>query len=579
MPIEMKLSYANPRNDDGEPDDADPAPSSSSSSSRASQFFAAYFWFILKNVIGWLLLLGSPVIGVLIPGPGGLPLFLIGFALITLPGKRRLTARTLRGRQLQLQSNLFYAIGTVVSLLVPLIGLWILNTSRFEWLIKGHVLSATVIAGLCVLAAAITWFLTRLAMHLANVLLHVIARARRTIRPWLRKRGILLLPARRRHRRGRGQAVAISEDQDVIEIHQRHFERARRMAVAARPWLRRAAGFSVAIAAWVWILEPLTHHWWRVHNVLWSIGWLRVAAAVTLLALSLALFRALAWRKTLLSLGVAVPLLAAMRIWCTIELARYVPGGFASLAGRIGLARPYGLDAALCTASHAIELALFFLANTVVATGGLIWFAASVLQSPHGMMFYAALALLPVLLVTLHPSIFYRALDLILRGLGLGPMQVRLASTELLAMFGWMLLGLGVQVLAIWILFAQPNTFALSAEHLPLVASAYALGWCVGTAVLWVPAGIGVGELVFVKILLLAPLGFLGPMFSDTLTYFAMLALMSIVLRFWNMAGDAILALFTIAVEIYHGGRTFGVRPSDGASSSERPQSGAPLHL
>ena len=107
----MKLDYANPLNRDED---------QTSVSSKASQFFAAYFWFILKNVIGWLLVLGSPVLGVLIPGPGGLPLFLIGFALITLPGKRRLTARALRGRQLQLQSSVFYAIGTVVSLLVPL---------------------------------------------------------------------------------------------------------------------------------------------------------------------------------------------------------------------------------------------------------------------------------------------------------------------------------------------------------------------------------------------------------------------------------------------------------------------------
>jgi len=33
------------------------------------------------------------VMGPLVPGPGGLPLFLIGFGLITFPGKRRITAR------------------------------------------------------------------------------------------------------------------------------------------------------------------------------------------------------------------------------------------------------------------------------------------------------------------------------------------------------------------------------------------------------------------------------------------------------------------------------------------------------
>ena len=39
----------------------------------------------------------SFVAGPLVPGPGGIPLFLIGFTLISFPGKRRLTARVLRG--------------------------------------------------------------------------------------------------------------------------------------------------------------------------------------------------------------------------------------------------------------------------------------------------------------------------------------------------------------------------------------------------------------------------------------------------------------------------------------------------
>src|SRR5437763_10383706 len=56
-----------------------------------------WFWFILKNVIGWILMLLAWPVGIALPGPGGFPLFLIGFALITFPGKRNLTARVLRG--------------------------------------------------------------------------------------------------------------------------------------------------------------------------------------------------------------------------------------------------------------------------------------------------------------------------------------------------------------------------------------------------------------------------------------------------------------------------------------------------
>ena len=58
--------------------------------SKARRRLLHYAWFIAKNVIGWALILASPPIGIMLPGPGGLPLFLIGFAMITFPGKRAL---------------------------------------------------------------------------------------------------------------------------------------------------------------------------------------------------------------------------------------------------------------------------------------------------------------------------------------------------------------------------------------------------------------------------------------------------------------------------------------------------------
>src|SRR5689334_20845926 len=65
----------------------------------------ALAWLIVKNVLGWVFILASWPVGLLIPGPVGLPLFIVGFALISLPGKRRLTARVLRGRQFAIRSR------------------------------------------------------------------------------------------------------------------------------------------------------------------------------------------------------------------------------------------------------------------------------------------------------------------------------------------------------------------------------------------------------------------------------------------------------------------------------------------
>src|ERR1041385_5155246 len=62
---------------------------------RTQQFLQDYSWIIVRNVIGWLFMLLALPIGVVVPGPLGFPLFLIGFGLVTFPGKRKLTARVL----------------------------------------------------------------------------------------------------------------------------------------------------------------------------------------------------------------------------------------------------------------------------------------------------------------------------------------------------------------------------------------------------------------------------------------------------------------------------------------------------
>src|SRR5438045_4693964 len=72
-------------------------PTGSSGARRPPRLFR-YLWIILKNVIGWILILCSGAVGLVSPGPFGVPLFFIGFALITFPGKRGLTARVLKGK-------------------------------------------------------------------------------------------------------------------------------------------------------------------------------------------------------------------------------------------------------------------------------------------------------------------------------------------------------------------------------------------------------------------------------------------------------------------------------------------------
>ncbi|MGE5610387.1 MAG: hypothetical protein ACM359_14125 [Bacillota bacterium] len=167
--------------------------------SRSEQFFAGYVWFALKNLIGWTLILLSLVVGPLVPGPGGIPLFLIGFALITFPGKRKLTARVLRGRRIRLQRRALLLAIAGVSVVVPAMMMWLFS-SRLDWLGRLYEQGPlawviTYLLGVVILAAASCG-----AVLLMNLLLRAMPPVRRRVRPWLRHHRVRLLPPRRRRR-------------------------------------------------------------------------------------------------------------------------------------------------------------------------------------------------------------------------------------------------------------------------------------------------------------------------------------------------------------------------------------------
>src|SRR5262249_17812985 len=86
---------------------------------RLRGFFQEDAWFMGRNVLGWVLVVSAMPVGFLFPGPLGFPIFLIGFALITFPGKRKLTARVLRGMQLHLEARFYAIVAMFISIAVP----------------------------------------------------------------------------------------------------------------------------------------------------------------------------------------------------------------------------------------------------------------------------------------------------------------------------------------------------------------------------------------------------------------------------------------------------------------------------
>lgn len=191
--------------------------------SRRERFYGGYTWLILKNFIGWTIILAALIAGPIVPGPGGIPLFLLGFTMVSFPGKRKLTARVLRGRRISLQGRVALAI-LAVSLMSAALALWFLE-ARVDWFAATVekrpllLLSAAYLIGVCIsgLAALATMFMI-------NLLIRIMPPIRRRVRPWLRHHHIRLLPPRYRRRLSHeaGTGPVHLKDEILAFIRKRH---------------------------------------------------------------------------------------------------------------------------------------------------------------------------------------------------------------------------------------------------------------------------------------------------------------------------------------------------------------------
>ncbi|MGA2585285.1 MAG: hypothetical protein ABSG31_18600 [Tepidisphaeraceae bacterium] len=204
-------------------------PKPHSARGRIGWFFARYFWVLVRNLIGWILIISALVLGGIFPGPLGTPIFLIGLALVTLPGKRRVTSRLLRGNPIDLTSRPIRVMSVAAALLLPALIIFVLLHRNSGW-------HAGPLALACLLAIGGSWLAVFWLPRGANLVIGFLPRIRRKVRPWLKKHGINLLPPRRM-RRSRYSPTP-PHNEEILQIDPHQMDRARGAWHAFRMWLR-----------------------------------------------------------------------------------------------------------------------------------------------------------------------------------------------------------------------------------------------------------------------------------------------------------------------------------------------------
>jgi uncharacterized membrane protein YbhN (UPF0104 family) len=518
---------------------------------RSRHFFTDYFWLIIRNIIGWVLILAALPIGFLAPGPFGFPLFLIGFALVTFPGKRRLTSRVLRGRRLRLEHPFYTTVAAVVAILVPGIAFWIIGVGyedQVRHLIEIYAPKKIVYFLIPLLLIAVTWLLTRLSLRLLNLLLLSFPRIRRKIRPWLRRRGFNVLPPR---------SHGADEILELDPSYQRGIQTA---WDAVKRWIWRTAGAVITIAIFFYIFRKVALHWndVEVRRRVLATSIARFVLAAGMFAVFLFVFRVISWRRIIKGFGHRLPMAAATRIWTLSELARYLPGSVWQVVGRAYLVKPYGVNGSISSTAQILELTMFLLANVLFAVACFLFLGTKKLGEAARPWLFGAMFLVPLLAVLLHPRIFYGIANRILARLGKPAITQRLRGKKLVALLAWAVIGLLWQSIAVWILLEQP--LHLRWEKWWMVGGAYSLAWCAGFLAVWAPGGLAVREVVFMAALLVALPTPIRSQFESRASLAGMLAFLSLLLRLWTIVGELMLTIIGAAAD-YRG--LLGVRPQD----------------
>jgi hypothetical protein len=425
-----------------------------------------------------------------------------------------------------------------ISILIPGVALWILAfrlryEERLRHVVETYAPKRSVWVLSVMIAVLVTWSVTRISLKILNGLLRLLPRFRRKFRPWLQRKGLKLLPPRRR----KAPDEPLPPD-EILELDAKQRRRLTKFWRNAQPWIKRTAAVGITVLIFLFMIRPLRDHWPEVRDQVAHLSMARLLIASVMFAVFLLCFRALSWRRVLKGFGYKLPYGAAARIASTSELARYIPGSVLQVYGRVVLCKPYGIPGSIVTTSQILEICIFLFANVLIAGLCLLWFGQKIDPNARPWLITAML-LVPGLGLMLHPRIFYTIANRILEKLGKPVIVKRLRGKKLIALLGWMILGLLFQSVAVYVLVDPVLHF--KKDWWWVVAGAYCLAWVAGFVAFWSPGGIGIRELVFFKTMQMFLPAEARSHFPDQAALDGVIILLGFLLRLWTIIGELML--------------------------------------
>lgn len=236
-----------------------------------------------------------------------------------------------------------------------------------------------------------------------------------------------------------------------------------------------------------WLGSTVAKQWADVRATLVAFDPGCAAGAVACHAVLMVML-ALLWRELMGALGHPLGVVASLRMQWLAALAKYVPGKVGTVLGKIYLGGVEGADRKLVGLACTYEVLFCFIGSSLVLLGSVAFGSLRAVQA----LMVPALALVVVLLASVHPRVLVPAANWVLRRFGKEPIRNGLTHRQtLLFALGYALpyvLGGVSEYLLLRAFFRVPVEFAID------LAGINALATSIGFAALFAPAGLGVRD-------------------------------------------------------------------------------------
>jgi uncharacterized membrane protein YbhN (UPF0104 family) len=192
--------------------------------------------------------------------------------------------------------------------------------------------------------------------------------------------------------------------------------------------------------------------------------------------------------------GRRLPRRRLMAVWSKSMLARYVPGNLLMVVSRVVLGREAGVPGRVSIAASVYEQ-VFVLGVSAIGSVGLLLSVGDVDENP----WVWVVALVPFGLVLLHPRVFERVSNALLRRFGRPQLEDFLSVRQVAAFMGLYAVASGLLGFAVW---ATVRGFAGPEVGAPLyVGTGFLLSFVISMLAFVFPSGLGVREGVLALVL------------------------------------------------------------------------------